>query len=239
MKIFLPCCAAITLYLCVLPLAAQEDGSTNSINPQEQLALDNTTLAVLPLEVLSTDPRAPSVAAAINEAIRSQLSSIAGLHVVASDSVLPFADSPLAPEEIARVLGVGSVLEGSLQIRDRHWGVDVHQIGVQDGKGFWVYWQLPRVARDGGLYAVGDVDFDARLQELASGVAGFVEKKFFPERTPEQLKRFDGLMAKENIVFVIPPPNTGSLENPSEYSGQWIDRNGAKDCDGYLPRFGD
>ena len=63
MKIFLPCCAAITLYLCVLPLAAQEDGFTNSIYQQAQLALDNTTLAVLPLEILSTDPRAPAVAA--------------------------------------------------------------------------------------------------------------------------------------------------------------------------------
>jgi len=187
MRILLPCCAAITLYLCVLPLAAQEDGSTNSINPQEQLALDNTTLAVLPLEVLSTDPRAPSVAAAINEAILSRLSSIAGLNVVASDSVLPFADSPLAPEEIARVLGVGSVLKASLQIRDRHWGVYLQQIDAQDGERIWTSsWQLPRVARDGGLYAVGGIDFDARLQELASSVAEGVEKKFFPERTPDR-----------------------------------------------------
>ena len=185
MKILLPCCAAITLYLCVLPLAAQEDGSTNSINPQEQLALDNTALAVLPLEVLSTDPRAPSVAAAINEAILSRLSSIAGLNVVASDLVLPFADSTLAPKEIARVLGVGSVLSGSLQIRDRHWGVNVRVIGAQNGGTFWGS-RLPRVARDGGLYAVGDVDFDAQLQELASGVAEDVEKRFFPERTPDR-----------------------------------------------------
>lgn len=187
MKILLPCCAAITLYLCVLPLAAQEDGSTDSINPQEQLALDNTTLAVLPLEVLSTDPRAPSVAAAINEAILSRLSSIAGLNVVASDSVLPFADSTLAPEEIARVLGVGTVLKGSLQIRDRHWGVSLQQIDAQDGELFGnSSWQLPRVARDGGLYAVGGIDFDARLQRLASSVAEGVEKKFFPERTPDR-----------------------------------------------------
>ncbi len=192
MKILLPCCAAITLYLCVLPLAAQEDGSTNSINPQEQLALDNTALAVLPLEVLSTDPRAPSVAAAINEAIRSQLSSIAGLNVVASDSVLPFADSTLAPEEIARVLGVGTVLKGSLQIRHRHWRVYLQQIDAEDGEPFWTgFTQLPRVARDGGLYAVGDVDFDARLQELASGVAGYVEKKFFPERYLTRIEKED------------------------------------------------
>ncbi len=199
MKIFLPCCAAITLYLCVLPLAAQEDGSTNSINPQALLALDNTALAVLPLEVLSTDPRAPSVAAAINEAILSRLSSIAGLNVVASDSVLPFAHSPLAPEEIARVLGVGTVLKGSLQIRDRHWGLYLQQIDAHDGERIWTSGsQLPRVARDGGLYAVGGIDFDARLQELASGVAEDVEKTFFPERTPDRQQA----MAKGQVTFL-------------------------------------
>ncbi len=187
MKILLPCSAAITLYLCLLPLAAQEDGSTNSINPQEQLALDNTALAVLPLEVLSADLRAPSVAAAINEAILSRLSSIAGLNVVASDLVLPFADPTLAPKEIARVLGAGTVLTGSLQIRDRHWWVRLQQIDFQDGKGSWGSGRgLPRVARDGGLYAVGDVDFDTKLQELVSGVAERVEKSFFPERTPDR-----------------------------------------------------
>ena len=152
MRILLSCCAAIALYLCVLPLAAQEDDSTDSVTPQEQLALDNTTLAVLPLEILSTDPRAPSVAAAINEAILSQLSSIAGLNVVARDSVLPFANSTLAPEEIARLLGVGTVLDGSLQIRDRHWGVNLQQIDAEDGEPVWTsFWQLPRVARDGGV----------------------------------------------------------------------------------------
>jgi TolB-like protein len=187
MKILFPCCAAITLYLWVLPLAAQEDGSTDSINPQEQLVLDDTALAVLPLEVLSTDPRAPSIAAAINEAILSRLSSITDLNVVASDLVLPFADSTLAPEEIARVLGVGSVLSGSLQIRDRHWGVNLQQINAEDGKTAWASgpW-LPRFGQDGGLCAVGDVDFDTRLQELASNIAELVEKKVFPERTPDR-----------------------------------------------------
>ena len=192
MKAILTCCAAITLCLGVLPLVAQEDGSTDSTNLQEQLALDNTALAVLPLEVLSTDPRAPSVAAAINEAILSRLSLIAGLNVVAGDSVLPFADSPLAPEEIARVLGVGTVLKVNLQIRDEHWELYLQQIDAEDGEPFWTSsWILPRVARDGGLYAVGGIDFDARLRRLASSVAEGVENRFFPKRYIAHIEKGD------------------------------------------------
>lgn len=60
------------------------------------------------------------------------------------------------------------------------------------------------------------------------------------ELTPEQLKQLlDELMADETRGFVIPPPNSGPLEDRQEYSGQWIDRNGVKNCDGYLTRLED
>jgi hypothetical protein len=54
MRILPNCCAAIALHLCALPLAAQEGGPTDSVDPQEELTLDSGTLAMLPI-----DPESP------------------------------------------------------------------------------------------------------------------------------------------------------------------------------------
>jgi len=50
MRILPNCCAAIALHLCALPLAAQEGGPTDSVDPQEELTLDSGTLAMLPID---------------------------------------------------------------------------------------------------------------------------------------------------------------------------------------------
>ncbi len=62
-----------------------------------------------------------------------------------------------------------------------------------------------------------------------------------PERelTPEQLRLFDELMAKEKRGFVLPPHDPESLKEQPVYSGEWIERGGDRICDGYLTRFED
>ncbi len=57
--------------------------------------------------------------------------------------------------------------------------------------------------------------------------------------TPEQEAFFDALMAQENRGFVIPPPDSGHLGGQPDYSGQWIERGGVKECDGYLTQMED
>ena len=58
-----------------------------------------------------------------------------------------------------------------------------------------------------------------------------------PELTPEQLKLlFDELMAREKRGFVIPPKSTTPLEDRPKFSGEWIERDGLRTCDGYLTR---
>ena len=89
MRILPKCCATIALYTLVLPLGAQEDADT--VDLYEQVALAPHALAVLPIGILTIDPRAPALAAEAYEAILNQLAAIEGLYVIGRESVLPYA----------------------------------------------------------------------------------------------------------------------------------------------------
>lgn len=59
------------------------------------------------------------------------------------------------------------------------------------------------------------------------------------ELTPaEQEKIFGPLISGEQKRgFVILPKGLAPLENPPKLSGEWIDRDGVRECDGYLTRI--
>ena len=57
------------------------------------------------------------------------------------------------------------------------------------------------------------------------------------ELTPEQLELLYEHMAREKRGFVIPPKTTMPLEDQPEFSGEWIERDGMRTCDGYLTRI--
>lgn len=60
------------------------------------------------------------------------------------------------------------------------------------------------------------------------------------ELTPEPLlERYDELRSRQRRGFVIPPPNTVFGEDPPKLSGQWIEKGGVRECDGYLTGLGD
>ncbi len=134
MRVLLAWSAALALCHCALPLAAQEDGSTSSVDLHEQLALDANALAVLPIEILTIHPRAPTLAAEAYEAILNQLAAIEGLYVIGRESVLPYADSTLPAVEIARGLGVGSILESNIRAEPIGILLDVALIDAQTGE---------------------------------------------------------------------------------------------------------
>ena len=115
MKKLLPCFAAIVISVMAVPSTAQDGDAAESNDLQGQIGLDANSLAVLPIEIMTTDPRAPDFAAEAYDLILSALGSMEGLYVIGGDSVLPYADSTLSAVEIARGLGAGMVLEGSIE----------------------------------------------------------------------------------------------------------------------------
>ncbi len=75
------------------------------------------SIAVLPLKNLSGDPSQEYLADGMTEALIGRLSRIHDLRVISRTSVMRFKDTKLSAPEIARMLGVDAMVEGSV-IRD-------------------------------------------------------------------------------------------------------------------------
>ncbi|MDP2956672.1 MAG: tetratricopeptide repeat protein [Longimicrobiales bacterium] len=73
------------------------------------------SLAVLPLTNLSSDPENAFFAGGIHDELLTQLSRIPGLKVISRTTMLRYEGSGKSVGEIARELGVGAVMEGSVQ----------------------------------------------------------------------------------------------------------------------------
>jgi TolB-like protein/Tfp pilus assembly protein PilF len=74
------------------------------------------SIAVLPLANLSGDPAQQYLADGITDELISTLGAVGGLDVISRTSIMRFKESTAALPEIARALGVGAVLEGTLLV---------------------------------------------------------------------------------------------------------------------------
>jgi HEAT repeat protein/TolB-like protein len=193
MRVLAKCCAAIALHLCALPLAAQEDEPTDSVDLQEQLALDTNALVVLPIEILTTDSRAPALAAEAYELILSELASVDGLYVIGRESILPYGSSTLPAVEIARELGVGTILESSIQSDTFSVSLDVTLIDARTGES----------RGSGHLLELSPnlhipdppFDLDTLMPDMASRIAEQVENMLFPKPRLDRQQRNDEAQA--------------------------------------------
>src|SRR5882724_9499057 len=73
-----------------------------------------SSLAVLPLQNLSGDPSQDYFADGMTEELIGLLSKIHGLRVISRTSAMHFKNSQLSLPEIAKMLGVDAVVEGSI-----------------------------------------------------------------------------------------------------------------------------
>jgi TolB-like protein/Flp pilus assembly protein TadD len=96
------------------------------------------SLAVLPLQNLSGDPSQDYVADGMTEELIGRLSRIHGLRVISRTSSMHFKNTQLSIPEIAKMLGVEAIVEGSL---------------VHEGNLVRVHAQLIRGATDEHIWA--------------------------------------------------------------------------------------
>lgn len=118
----------VAVTLSVIALAAiygtliRETGSTSTVRPADtRLAASSDapasvpSLAVLPLRNYSGDPAQDYFAGGLTDELTTALAKIAGLRVIAHQSVRQFANSDRPAGEIARLLGVRHVVAGSVR----------------------------------------------------------------------------------------------------------------------------
>jgi serine/threonine protein kinase/tetratricopeptide (TPR) repeat protein len=94
-------------------------------------------IAVLPFENLSHDPNNAYFAEGIQEEILTRLAGIAGLKVISRTSTQRYQSEPRNLREIARQLGVGNILEGSVQKVADQVRVNVQLINAQTDSHLW------------------------------------------------------------------------------------------------------
>ncbi len=87
----------------------------NKSGPVQILDLNSKTVAVLPFTNMSDSKEDEYFSDGITEDILTQLSKISELKVISRTSVIKYKSSELSIPEIAKELGAGSILEGSVR----------------------------------------------------------------------------------------------------------------------------
>ena len=117
------------------PWDSQEDsGST------ERTAFslpDKPSIAVLPFENMSDDPKQEYFADGVTEDLTTDLSKLSGLFVVARDSTFAYKGKPLNVQQVAKELGVRYVLEGSVRRSDGQIRINAQLIDAFSGGHMW------------------------------------------------------------------------------------------------------
>ncbi len=129
--------AAVALVLLLLAGGVWWFRHQSGERPQGPRLLPVTSLAVLPLVNLSPNPQDATLADGLTEAITNALSQTSKLRVTGRTSAYRYKGKPDTVPRIGAELGVGSILEGSVQREGGRLRVMVQLVGTADGFHLW------------------------------------------------------------------------------------------------------
>jgi TolB-like protein/Flp pilus assembly protein TadD len=120
-----------------LPSAALNDAAQTSVpDPAEPQHLPNS-VAVLPFINMSSDTDQEYFSDGLADSLMNALAQVRDLKVIARTSSFAFKGKNQDIREIGRQLGVGAVLEGSVQKSGNRLRIITQLIHVQDGSHLW------------------------------------------------------------------------------------------------------
>ncbi len=112
------------------PVAAGPAAPTPPARPR-------TAIAVLPPQNLSADGPYAYFAGGLHDELLTQLSKVAALKVISRTSVMGYQSTTKPLKQIADELGVGTVVEGSVQVVGRRLRVNVQLIDAASDQHVW------------------------------------------------------------------------------------------------------
>ncbi len=121
---------------------------------------DKPSIAVLPFDSLSADPKSQSLADRISESIIYTLSYIPDMLVISRNSTFTYKGKPVKIKQVAEELGVRYVLEGSIMEQNDQVRVTAQLIDATDGYHVW-----------SGRYDRTMNDFFEMLDEITKTIA--------------------------------------------------------------------
>jgi adenylate cyclase len=98
---------------------------------------DKPSIAVLPFENMTGDPKQEYFADGFTEQIITSLSKITGLFVIARNSSFTYKGKPVKVQQVSEELGVRYVLEGSIQKSGTRVRINAQLIDAVSGKHLW------------------------------------------------------------------------------------------------------
>jgi adenylate cyclase len=167
--------APVEVYKMVMPWESE---------PSQQGHLDKKRIAVLPFVNMSPDSRDEFFADGMTEELIATMSKISGLKVIARTSVMGYKGGQKKVNEIARDLGVGTVLEGSVRKAGAKLRINVQLVDAQNSDDLWTE-SYDREVKD--IFAI-QTDISKTVAEslkvrLLSQEQSRIEKK--PTENPE------------------------------------------------------
>ena len=98
---------------------------------------DRPSIAVLPFENMTGDPKQEYFADGFTEQIITSLSKIPGLFVISRNSSFTYKGKPVKVQQVSEELGVRYVLEGSIQESGARIRINVQFIDATSGQHVW------------------------------------------------------------------------------------------------------
>jgi adenylate cyclase len=134
---------AVALLIVIIGLAIWNfHFPTSSIEPasKEKMAFplpDKPSIAVLPFVNMSDDPKQEFFCDGITEEIITALSKVPNLFVIARESTFTYKGKPVRVKQVSEELGVGYVLEGSVQRSANRIRITAQLIDALNGHHVW------------------------------------------------------------------------------------------------------
>ena len=151
---------------------------------------EKPSIAVLPFENLSGDPKQERLAGGLTEDVITDLSRFRELFVIARNSTEVYKGKPVDIRQVARDLGVQYVLEGSLQIDGDRVRITAQLIDATTGSHVWAE-RYDRPLDD--LFAVQDEVTQTIAASLGGmhGVVADAGRNVARRKPPENLQAYD------------------------------------------------
>jgi adenylate cyclase len=156
-------------------------------------------IAVLPFNNLSGDPKQDYFSDGLTEDILTELSRARDLRVLARNTSFRFKGQAVDVRELGHKLGVGYVLEGSIQRTDDRLRVTAQLIDTETGTHIWAD-RYDREMAD--VFLVQDEIVSKIVAKLASGygVIESSEAKSAARKSPDQIQAYDLVLRARDVM---------------------------------------
>lgn len=104
---------------------------------EEQVAIDENSIAVLPFVNMSSDKEQEYFSDGLTEDIITQLSKIKSFKVISRTSVMQYKKTPKSIREIGKELGVATIVEGSVQRSPKQVRITAQLINAVTDEHLW------------------------------------------------------------------------------------------------------